>query len=65
MIYVIQVLLSACEQDQYGTGSILILSPKDFADSLRAGSGWNWFHPDPVAKTCMTHTIAVCTVKNS
>jgi len=69
-----------------------------FVDSLRAGSGWNWFRPDPVCKlsarngirhtglltaceqdqngtgsvlillssrqeTCMTHTIAVCTVK--
>ena len=33
MVYVIQVLLAACEQDQDGTGS------------------------------CMTYTIAVCTVK--
>jgi len=21
-----------------------------FADSLRAGSGWNWFRPDPAHK---------------
>jgi hypothetical protein len=20
-----------------------------FVDSFRAGSGWNWFHPDPAA----------------
>jgi len=36
--------------------------------SLRAGSGGNSFRPDPAAscqQTCMTYTIAVCTVKNS
>jgi len=35
---------------------------------LRAGSGQNQFRPDPARKlsaTCMTYTIAVCTVKNS
>jgi len=32
-----------------------------FADSLRAGSGWNI----SCQQTCMTYTIAVCTVKNS
>jgi hypothetical protein len=39
-------LLTACKQDQNGTG----------------------FHPDPACRlsaTCMTYTIAVCTVKNS
>ena len=37
-----------------------------FADSLWAGSGWNL--PILLAscqQTCMTYTIAVCTVKNS
>jgi len=29
MVYVIQVLLTACEQDQDGTGSILIHTPDD------------------------------------
>ena len=38
-VYVIQVLLTACEQDQDGTS-------------------WSW-------TSCMTHIIAVCTVKNS
>jgi len=36
-----------------------------FADSLRAGSGPNQFRPDLLAscqQTCMTYTIAVCTV---
>ena len=34
----------------------------------QAGSGWNQFHPDPAhscEQTCMTYSIAVCTVKNS
>jgi len=46
MVYVIQVMLTACEQDQVGTISILIL----LASSQQ---------------TCLTYTIAVCTVKNS
>jgi len=37
-----------------------------FVDSLRAGSGWNiLILLDSCQQTCMTHTIAVCTVKNS
>ena len=41
-----------------------------FADSLRAGSGWNWTSSILILlarclQTCMTYTIAVCTVKNS
>jgi hypothetical protein len=40
-----------------------------FADSLRAGSGWNFSSILILLKscqqTCMTHTIAVCTVDNS
>ena len=41
-----------------------------FADSLRAGSGRNWFGSVLILltscqQTCMTYTIAVCTVKNS
>jgi len=43
MVYVIQVFLTACKQDQDGSRSC-----------LRA-----------VRKTCMTYTIAVCTVQNS
>jgi len=39
------VLLTVCEQDQNGTGSILIL------DAIRH-------------QTCVTYTIAVCTVQN-
>ena len=36
-----------------------------FADSLRAGSGRNWFGSVAQNQTSMTYTIAVCTVKNS
>ena len=40
-----------------------------FADSLRAGSGWNassiLILLANCQQTCMTYTIAVCTVKNS
>ena len=37
-----------------------------FADSLRAGSGWNILILfESCLQTCMTYTIAVCTVKNS
>jgi hypothetical protein len=38
-----------------------------FADSLRAGSGWKSIRIllASIQQTCMTHTIAVCTVKNS
>ena len=39
-----------------------------FADSLRAGSGRNQFHPDPAHKlspNLYDYTIAVCIVKNS
>jgi hypothetical protein len=37
-----------------------------FADSLRAGSGWNiLILLESCQQTCMTYTIAVCTVKNS
>jgi hypothetical protein len=32
-----------------------------FVDSFRAGSGWN----ESCLQTCMTYTIAVCTVNNS
>ena len=39
-------LLTACEQDQDGTSSVLILLAS-------------------CQQTCMTHTIAVCAVKNS
>jgi len=39
-------LLTACEQDQDGTGSILILLAS-------------------CQQTCMTYTIAVCTVKKN
>ena len=36
------------------------------ADSLLAGSGWNnLILPASCQQTCMTYTIAVCTVKNS
>jgi len=45
--YVIQVLLTACEQNQDGTASSLLI--------LLASC----------QQTCMTYTIAVCTVKNS
>jgi len=36
-----------------------------FADSLRAGSGWNCSSVLILLACCMTYTIAVCTVKNS
>jgi len=37
-----------------------------FADSLRAGSGWNiLIQLASSQQTCMTYTIAVYTVKNS
>jgi hypothetical protein len=37
-----------------------------FADSMRAGSGWNILMLlGNCQQTCMTQTIAVCTVKNS
>ena len=39
-----------------------------FVDSLRAGSGWNCcvlILFTSCQRTCMTYTIAVCTVKNS
>ena len=37
-----------------------------FADSLRAGSGWNTLMLlASCQQTCMTYTIAVCTTKNS
>jgi hypothetical protein len=40
-----------------------------FADSLQAGSGWNCSSIlillESCLQTCMTHTTAVCTVKNS
>jgi hypothetical protein len=40
-----------------------------FADSLRAGSAWNCSSMlillESCQQTCMTYTIAVCTVKNS
>ena len=39
-----------------------------FVDSLRAGSGWNCSILILLAncqETCMTYTIAVCTVKKS
>ena len=26
-----------------------------FADSLLAGSGWNWFHPDPDIHHCCVY----------
>jgi len=39
-------LLTACEQDQEGTGSVLTLLAS-------------------CQQTCMTYTVAVCTVKNS
>jgi len=36
------------------------------ADSLQAGSGWNiLILLASCQQTCMTYTIAVCTVKNS
>jgi len=34
-----------------------------FADSLEAGSGW--YCLQAVSKTCMTYTVALCTVWNS
>ena len=37
-----------------------------FADSLRAGSGWEFLILlASCQQTCMTYTITVCTVKNS
>jgi len=37
-----------------------------FADSLRAGSGCSILNPlASCLQTCMTYTIAMCTVKNS
>jgi len=36
-----------------------------FADSLRAGSGRNCSSVLILLASCMTYTIAVCTVKNS
>jgi len=47
MVYVIQVTVTACEQDQDG-------------NAVPSWSCWQ-----AVSKTCMTYTIAVCTVKNS
>ena len=41
IVYVIQVLLTACEQDQDGISVLILLA------------------------SCMTYTIAVCTMKNS
>ena len=37
-----------------------------FADSLQAGSGWNsiLILLTSCQQTCMTYTIAVCTMKN-
>jgi len=40
-----------------------------FADSCKQDQDGTQFHPDPARKlydmTCMTYTIAVCTVENS
>ena len=74
--------MTACEQDQDGTEvpslsiirSLALYTQQwymshRFADSLLAGSGWNFSSIlillASCHQTCMTYTIAVCTVLDS